>query len=217
MLATHARLAERFVQENETLRRRPSYAPAEVSVVGESPWIVTFTCSQVGSVHAAPKRVRPRSCASAEFCGQLEDRRVGRLRTSFSRRAATSSRMSDGLPPPRGRGCTPPVSRSRRSTRLTVARPTPRSSAISSYESAFFRARTIASRTRCPSDGQSSRCSDHISQSLSSDFCFCQLARRAHSSRPTVPRDRPRADTVRQHVVTRNRRVSVRLASMLKN
>ena len=57
----------------------------------------------------------------------------GRSRMSALNSSSFSAGMLRGIPPPCGNGSTPPVFRNRLSTRLTVARPTEKCSATSSY------------------------------------------------------------------------------------
>jgi ATP-dependent helicase HepA len=91
--------------------------------------------------------------------------------TSLQRRSATFPWICDSSPPPRGRRSTLPVSRSRRSNRLTLARPTPSRAAISSYElPSSLRLRT-ASRS-CRGSAWSIQTVDHGRRISSSGIGF---------------------------------------------
>jgi hypothetical protein len=69
----------------------------------------------------------------------------GCARTSFSTKRSCFAVIFLGCPPPCGRGATSPLSRFRRSQRLTLARPTENRSATSAYVSP---PRSYASTTR---------------------------------------------------------------------
>ena len=87
----------------------------------------------------------PRSDSFFSFC-QTSD--FGRRTSDFDFRF----RIARGLLPPMGSGSTLPVSRSRRRRRLTLARLTPNSAAVSSYvpERPALYASTILSRSSFP-------------------------------------------------------------------
>ncbi len=106
----------------------------------EYPSRCSARCMEARLVTTPVRAVSASINSTAVASGVLTTRRVSS--------SATLPRMGEKLPPPRGRGATPPVSRCSRSTRLTVASPMPSRRAICSYvRPSSWKARTMACRS----------------------------------------------------------------------
>lgn len=156
MLPGHIGLAKRFVEEDELPRAGRSqecrYDAATPSIFR----CVPFRRNKLLFFRENPSRCRARLTAAKLVL--IPVRRTSRFinsatvasgvtATSSRSSSATFPRMGDSRPPLRGRGPTEPVSRCSRRTRLTVASPMSRNSAISAYvKPCSLKARTMVCR-----------------------------------------------------------------------
>ncbi len=156
VLATHSRLHEGFVDENEALEiclvqeRAEFFAPFEIL------WRVALRRDEGLFFRENPSRASAR--VTPDRLVLMPERRIsisessatvasGVSATIRASNSATWSWIGERLPPPRGRGSSEFVSRCKRKMRLTVARPMPSNAAISSYVRPSARARRTAARS----------------------------------------------------------------------